>query len=116
LLLKVADAAAQGRDLRISLYGQEKDSSTAGLARMNMILHDYATAEIRQGNTLASPLFMDGAALKTFDYVVANPPFSDKRWSTGLTPDLDPWQRFAPYGVPPAKQGDYAYLLPTVVR
>jgi type I restriction enzyme M protein len=108
LLLKVADAAAQGTDLRVSLYGQEKDSSTAGLARMNMILHDYATADIKQGNTPASPLFMDGTALKTFDYVVANPPFSDKRWSTGFDPERDPHGRFSPYSVPPAKQGDYA--------
>jgi type I restriction enzyme M protein len=111
LLLKVADEAAHGRDVRVTLYGQEKDSSTAGLARMNMILHDYATAEIKQGNTLASPLFKDGEALKTFDYVVANPPFSDKRWSTGLDAEHDPYHRFAPYGVPPARQGDYAYLL-----
>ena len=112
LLLKIGDEASQGgKAVRVTLYGQEKDSSTAGLARMNMILHDYATADIKQGNTLASPLFKDGDALKTFDYVVANPPFSDKRWSTGLTPDADPFQRFTGYGVPPAKQGDYAYLL-----
>ena len=111
LLLKVGDEAAQGGKLRISLYGQEKDNATAGLARMNMILHDYATAEIKQGNTLASPLFKQGEALQTFDYVVANPPFSDKRWSTGLDPEHDPFQRFAPYGVPPGKQGDFAYLL-----
>jgi type I restriction enzyme M protein len=111
LLLKVGDEASYGRNVKVTLYGQEKDSSTAGLARMNMILHDYATADIKQGNTLASPLFKDGDALKTFDYVVANPPFSDKRWSTGLTPDADPFQRFTGYGVPPAKQGDYAYLL-----
>jgi type I restriction enzyme M protein len=78
---------------------------------MNMILHNYATAEIKQGNTLANPLFIEGDALKTFDYVVANPPFSDKRWSTGLLPASDPYQRFQHYGVPPAKQGDYAYLL-----
>ncbi len=97
--------------MKVTLYGQEKDNATAGLARMNMILHDYATAEIKQGNTLASPLFLDGDALKTFDYVVANPPFSDKRWSTGLDAEHDPWQRFQHYGVPPAKQGDYAYLL-----
>jgi type I restriction enzyme M protein len=111
LLIKVGDEAAHGRDVRVTLYGQEKDSSTAGLARMNMILHDYATAEIKQGNTIANPLFTDGDALKTFDYVVANPPFSDKRWSTGLDAEHDPFGRFAPYGVPPAKQGDYAYLL-----
>jgi type I restriction enzyme M protein len=111
LLLKVADEAAQGTDLRVTLYGQEKDSSTANLARMNMILHDYATAEIEQGNTLSSPQFLEDAAMKTFDFVVANPPFSDKRWSTGLDPEHDPHRRFAAFGVPPAKQGDYAYLL-----
>jgi type I restriction enzyme M protein len=78
---------------------------------MNMILHNYATAEVKQGNILANPLFTEGGAFKTFDYVVANPPFSDKRWSTGLIPDQDPWQRFQHYGIPPGKQGDYAYLL-----
>jgi type I restriction enzyme M protein len=107
LLLKVGDEATA----KVTLYGQEKDAATSGLARMNMILHDYATAEIKQGNTLANPLFMDGDTLKTFDYVVANPPFSDKRWSTGLDPASDPFTRFKDYGVPPGKQGDYAYLL-----
>ncbi|QWE07913.1 type I restriction-modification system subunit M [Polynucleobacter ibericus] len=111
LLLKIGDEAQRGKDVKVTLYGQEKDNATAGLARMNMILHDYATADIKQGNTLANPLFTDGTALKTFDYVVANPPFSDKRWSTGLTPDKDPYGRFEGYGVPPSKQGDYAYLL-----
>ncbi len=107
LLLKVADAAG----VRVSAYGQEKDAATAGLARMNMILHNMASAEILQCNTLAAPRFMDGDILKTFDYVVANPPFSDKRWSTGLDTANDPHNRFKPFGVPPAKQGDYAYLL-----
>jgi type I restriction enzyme M protein len=111
LLLKIADEAEHGRDVKVSLFGQEKDNATAGLARMNMILHDYATAEIKQGNTLANPLFKEGNALKTFDYVVANPPFSDKRWSTGLDAEHDEYQRFQPYGIPPRKQGDYAYLL-----
>src|SRR6516165_4736108 len=111
LLLKIGDEASHGhKDVKVTLYGQEKDNATAGLARMNMILHDYATAEIRQGNTIASPLYLDGDALKTFDYVCANPPFSDKRWSTGLDAENDPWQRFQ-YGIPPGKQGDYAYLL-----
>jgi type I restriction enzyme M protein len=112
LLLKVGDEARHGgKDVKVTLYGQEKDNATAGLARMNMILHDYATAEIKQGNTLVNPLYKDGDALKTFDYVVANPPFSDKRWTTGLDAEHDPWQRFQHYGVPPGKQGDYAYLL-----
>ena len=59
LLLKVGDEARHGKDVNVSLYGQEKDNATAGLARMNMILHDYATAEIKQGNTIASPLFLE---------------------------------------------------------
>lgn len=107
LLLKVGDQAGTS----VTLYGQEKDAATSGLARMNMILHAYPTAEIRQGNSLADPKFLDGEALKTFDYVVANPPFSDKRWTTGLDPEGDQHDRFKGYGVPPAKQGDYAYLL-----
>jgi len=107
LLLKVA---AEART-KLSIYGQEKESATAGLAYMNMILHDNAEALIEHGNTLANPKFKDGDTLKTFDYVVANPPFSDKRWSTGLEPLKDPYERFKPFGVPPAKQGDYAYLL-----
>jgi type I restriction enzyme M protein len=106
LLLKVA--AESGK--HITLEGQEKDVTTAGLARMNMILHDFPTANIVQGNTLANPKFKQGEGLRTYDYVVANPPFSDKGWSSGLTPANDPYQRFA-WGVPPAKQGDYAYLL-----
>jgi type I restriction enzyme M protein len=107
LLLKVGDESGA----KVTLYGQEKDSATSGLARMNMILHNYPTASILQGNTLADPKFKDGDKLKQFDYVVANPPFSDKRWSTGINPTEDPYERFKSFGVPPAKQGDYAYLL-----
>jgi len=106
LLLKVAAEAGKP----ITLEGQEKDVSTAGLARMNMILHDFPTADIMQGNTLANPKFKNGEQLRTYDYVVANPPFSDKAWSTGLSVDDDFYRRFS-WGVPPAKQGDYAYLL-----
>ena len=109
LLLKVAAQAGK----HITLEGQEKDVTTAGLARMNMILHDFPTANILSGNTLASPKFKDGEQLRTYDYVVANPPFSDKTWSTGLTLPLkenDPFKRFS-WGDPPPKQGDYAYLL-----
>lgn len=106
LLLKVAAEAGK----HITLEGQEKDVTTAGLARMNMILHNFPTANIQQGDTLANPKFKDREQLRTYDYVVANPPFSDKSWGTGLTPENDPYQRFG-WGVPPAKQGDYAYLL-----
>jgi type I restriction enzyme M protein len=106
LLLKVAAEAGK----RITLEGQEMDVTTAGLARMNMILHDFPTANVVSGNTLAEPKFKDGEQLRTYDYIVANPPFSVKTWSVGLTPESDPYQRFA-WGVPPPKQGDYAFLL-----
>ena len=106
LLLKVAAEAGK----HITLEGQEKDVTTAGLARMNTILHDFPTANIVSGNTLFDPKFKDGENLRTYDYVVANPPFSDKTWSTGLTPANDRFQRFT-WGEPPRKQGDCAYLL-----
>ena len=106
LLLKVAAQAGK----QITLEGQEKDVTTAGLARMNMILHNFPTANIVSANTLSAPKFKDGEQLRTYDYVVANPPFSDKTWSTGLTPSMDPFQRFT-WGEPPPRQGDYAYLL-----
>ncbi len=108
LLLKISDQA----DTKVTLYGQEKDGATSGLARMNMILHDNPTAEIKRENTLSTPLFINQKGdLKTFDYVVANPPFSDKRWATGLDAENDTHERFDGYGIPPAKNGDYAYLL-----
>ncbi|MGO7174168.1 N-6 DNA methylase [Rhizobium ruizarguesonis] len=113
LLLKVAAEAGK----QITLEGQEKDVTTAGLSRMNMILHDFPTAKIEGGrSTLTQPRFLDGEQIRTYDYVVANPPFSDKAWSTGFEFDKkdstikDRHQRFA-FGTPPAKQGDYAYLL-----
>ena len=107
LLLKARDEAPAG----ITIYGQEKDVATRALAKMNMVLHDCPTAEIWRDNTLANPHFKnDAGGLKTFDFVVANPPFSDKAWGTGLDPVNDLYDRFD-YGVPPAKNGDYAYLL-----
>jgi type I restriction enzyme M protein len=107
LLLKVADEAPRG----LSIFGQEMDNATAALARMNMILHDAPTAEIWKDNTLASPHWKNpDGSLKTFDFAVANPPFSYKAWSNGLNPADDEFTRFE-LGVPPAKNGDYAFLL-----
>ena len=112
LLLKAHDEAkgATGHDL--ALYGQEMDNATKALARMNMILHDCPTAEIWQDNTLSTPHFKDAktGALKTFDFAVANPPFSTKAWSNGFDPANDLYHRFA-FGIPPQKNGDYAFLL-----
>jgi type I restriction enzyme M protein len=104
LLLKVADAAPNG----LTIYGQEKDNATRALAVMNMVLHGNATADIRQGDTISSPQFLRGGELQTFDYLVANPPFSVKSWTNGLENDHG---RFDGYGRPPEKNGDYAFLL-----
>jgi type I restriction enzyme M protein len=107
LLLKGADEAPRG----LTIYGQEMDNATWALARMNMILHGHPTAELWRGNTLAAPYFKNpGGSLKTFDFALANPPFSSKAWTSGFNPDADEFRRFE-YGVPPAKNGDYAFLL-----
>jgi type I restriction enzyme M protein len=111
LLLKAHDEAKGRTGLDLALYGQEMDNATKALARMNMILHDCPTAEIWQDNSLSSPHFKgtDGR-LKTFDFVVANPPFSTKAWSNGFHPEADEFKRFE-FGIPPKKNGDYAFLL-----
>jgi len=107
LLLKVANES--GKD--ITLYGQEKETTTANLARMNMILHNSPTAEIVADNTLTRPAYREAdGSLKRFDYVVANPPFSLKNWSNGVNVEADEFNRFE-LGVPPEKNGDYAFLL-----
>ena len=111
LLLKAHDEAKSRTGLDLAIYGQEMDNATSALARMNMILHDCPTAEIWQDNTLSAPHFVDRqGGLKTFDYVVANPPFSTKAWANGFDPGNDLYGRFA-FGLPPAKNGDYAFLL-----
>jgi type I restriction enzyme M protein len=107
LLLKAADEAPRG----ITVYGQEMDVATWALARMNMILHGHPTADLWRGNTLAAPYSRNNDnRLRTFDFAVANPPFSAKAWSSGLDPANDEFGRFE-YGIPPAKNGDYAFLL-----
>lgn len=112
LLLKASDQAMRG----LTLYGQEMDNATSALARMNMILHNNTTANIWKGNTLAEPRWTGGEGkdapdqLKTFDFAVANPPFSNKNWTSGLTPENDLYNRFT-WGIPPEKNGDYTFLL-----
>jgi type I restriction enzyme M protein len=110
LLLKAHDEAKNRTGLDLALYGQEMDNATSALARMNMVLHDCPTAEIWQDNTLSDPHFTNTDGLKTFDYVVANPPFSNKNWTSGLDAANDLYGRFE-YGTPPDKNGDYAFLL-----
>ncbi|MFF9626067.1 N-6 DNA methylase [Streptomyces griseosporeus] len=103
LLLTAAAEAPRG----ITVYGQEKDNATWALARMNMILHGHEDADIRKGDSLTDPRFTVGEELRTFDFAVANPPFSLDSWSNGLRND---YGRF-PFGRPPEKNGDYAFLL-----
>jgi type I restriction enzyme M protein len=110
LLLKVAEEA----DNKVNLFGQEKTAVTAALARMNMILHNNPEAEIQKGeSTLSNPLFLDDKTgqLQTFDFVVANPPFSSKNWMDGFNPSNDIYKRFDEGKIPPTKNGDYAFLL-----
>ena len=105
LLLKAAAEAPRG----ITIYGQEKDNATWALCEMNMILHNHAVAvrDIMKGDSITSPKFTDAGRLRTFDFIVMNPPFSLKSWSNGLEED---YGRFE-FGRPPEKNGDYAFLL-----
>jgi type I restriction enzyme M protein len=109
LLIRAADEAP----FRVSIYGQEKDIATAGLAKMNLVLHNKADGEIAGNhNTFSDPQYFEDdderSTLRRFDFVVANPPFSTKNWTDGLVD----YGRFDGYGDrPPEKNGDYAWLL-----
>jgi len=107
LLIRAADAAP----FEAAIYGQEKDVTTAGLAKMNLVLHNKATGEIKTGNTFSDPQYFEDAEetiIKRFDFAVVNPPFSTKNWTDGLKE----YGRFEGYGDrPPEKNGDYAWLL-----
>ena len=108
LLLKAEDETEHG----ITIYGQENDVATRALAKMNMILHNNPTADIWRGNTISAPHFKNkDGTLQQFDFVVANPPFSTKSWSNGIIPEEDEFGRFEGFGIPPKKNGDYAFLL-----
>ncbi|MEC0373568.1 HsdM family class I SAM-dependent methyltransferase [Paenibacillus chibensis] len=123
LLIRAADAAPKKADgtPNVAIFGQEKTKETAGLARMNFVLHNMGTADVA-GNksTLANPHFKDERnpnLLKTFDYIVMNPPFSDKSWMDGMNITVkgdkatEQYGRFDGYKVPPEKNGDYAWFL-----
>lgn len=114
LLIRAADEAPVNRqgNAIVSIYGQEKDNSTAGLAKMNLVLHQKGTGEIKTHSTLASPQYLDEyKQLRKFDFIVMNPPFSDKSWSDGISPENDIYRRFDEYGIPPEKNGDWAWFL-----
>jgi type I restriction enzyme M protein len=103
-------ALTEASNHRVSICGQEKDSSTAALAKLNMLLHGVSNAEIKVGDTLSDPQFKQYGMLATFDVCVANPPFSMKNWlSSGK--ENDEYNRWTSKLLPPAKCGDYAFLL-----
>ena len=114
LLIRSADEAPvdENGDSIVTIFGQEKYTDTAGLAKMNFILHNKGTGEIKSGNTLSTPQYRDEFdELKKFDFIVMNPPFSDKSWTDGIKPSEDKYKRFDGYSVPPEKNGDYAWFL-----
>lgn len=114
MLLGAVDHVRQaGGDYRTffgKIYGQEKNLTTASIARMNLVLHGIEDAKIIREDTLRNPAFTDSSTcgLATFDCVIANPPFSLKEWGREIW-EADPWGR-ARYGLPPDSYGDYAWV------
>ena len=92
----------------LSLYGQEKNLNTWAICKMNMFLHGVFNADIRKGDTLGDPKHTRGGELMLFDRVIANPPFSLKKWGKDVA-DNDPYGRY-PYGTPPKNAGDLAFI------
>ena len=92
----------------LSLYGQEMNLNTWAISKMNMFLHDVFNADLRKGDTLGDPQHTSGGELMSFDRVIANPPFSLKKWGKDEA-DADPYGRY-PYGTPPKDAGDLAFI------
>lgn len=106
LLIK---ASKEIKNHNFRLYGQEKNGQTHALCKMNMFLHEINDAVIEWGDTIRNPLHLQDNLLKTFDIVVANPPFSLDKWGED-TAENDSFGRFK-WGVPPKSKGDYAFVL-----
>ena len=105
-LAEVKRAGGEHRTLR--LYGQERNHMTASIARMNLVLHGVEDFDIQRGDTLERPRFIEGDRLRTFDVVLANPPYSIKRWNRDAW-QSDPWGRNF-LGTPPQGRADYAFF------
>ena len=92
-------------------YGQEINISTFAIAKINMFLHGLDSSDIRRGDTLANPQFLNNMGnLQTFDIVVANPPYSIKDWEFEIFKN-DKYGRTEGYDQPPQKNADYAFVL-----
>jgi type I restriction enzyme M protein len=106
----VQRAGGDARTFFGKIFGQEKNLTTASIARMNLVLHGIEDFQIIREDTLRSPAFTDSATggLATFDCVIANPPFSLKEWGRDVW-ESDPWGR-PRFGLPPESYGDYAWV------
>lgn len=107
LLIK---ASKEVGNKNFQIFGQERNAQTHSLCRMNMFLHGIEDANIKWGDTIISPQHLEGNKLKTFDVIVANPPFSLKEWGAEYA-DNDEYKRFKDYAIPPKTKGDYAFVL-----
>ncbi|MFJ8795948.1 N-6 DNA methylase [Streptomyces sp. NPDC102462] len=109
LVTAAAEVKDQGEDhRRLGLFGQELNVMTSSIARMNLYLHGIEDFRIERGDTLADPAFFEGDALRRFDVILANPPYSIKQWNRDLFAE-DPFKRNT-WGVPPQGRADYAFL------
>jgi type I restriction enzyme M protein len=110
MLLSAAVALRrQGKEYRnLQLFGQELNLMSSSIARMNLFLHGIVDFDIKRGNTLAEPMFLDGDRLQQFDVVLANPPYSIKQWDRVLWTS-DPYGRNR-FGTPPQGRADYAFF------
>lgn len=98
----------EGKEYRtLKLYGQEINLITSAIARMNMFMHGIEEFSIVRGDTLANPAFLQNDELKTFDVILANPPYSIKAWDRKAF-ESDPWGRNL-WGTPPQGCADYAF-------
>ena len=109
LISALAEVKRKGGEHRtLKLFGQERNHMTASIARMNLVLHGVQDSEIARGDTLAAPAFVENDKLRTFDVVVANPPYSIKQWNREGWMS-DPWGRNF-LGTPPQGRADYAFF------
>jgi type I restriction enzyme M protein len=109
LISSLAEVKRRGGDVRtLALYGQELINITAAIARMNLVLHGVEDFQIVAGNTLSNPAFIERDRLQTFDVVLANPPYSIKKWNREAWQN-DPWGRNF-LGTPPQGRADYAFF------
>lgn len=109
LVQSVYHLKEQGQNLKnIALFGQEINVGTWAICKMNLLLHGLRSAQIRRGDTLRDPKFLENGRLKQFDIVIANPPFSLKNWGYEKA-QSDPFKRFR-FGIPPKGYADYAFV------